>query len=273
MMNTPEQSLRSQLKNFYQQSECYLAMINPETNPHRIEINEAYVDFIHKYVDKGKAVLDLGCGTGFSSFLLAKRGFKVTGLDISDKFLKIMKPKESKDLKFVAGDILNLEFPDCSFDLVTSHEVIEHITNVEKALSEMARVVKRGGRIIIVSPNLGSPLNPLRFIMSKKKTSSLYKNKSQALFEFFRRCGWLIVKRIKSLPEFSYCQPDLSAQFDSDSDTVYIASYLDIAKYLKRQGFKISHSYYQSQRLGGKILSLFFPSLSSGIRIVAEKVQ
>lgn len=269
-MNISKQSLKNQLKSFYRQSDHYLAMINPESNPHRIEVNEAYVNFVHRHAGRYKTVLDLGCGTGFSSFLLSKREFKVTGLDISDKFLAVMKPKESKNLKFIVGDILNLEFPDRSFDVVTSHEVIEHITNIEKALNEMTRIVKKGGRIIIVSPNLGSPLNPLRFIMSRKKSTALYKNKYQAQLEFFKRCYRLLVKKIKA-PEFIYRKPDLFSQFESDNDTVYLATYLDIAKYFERQGFKISHSYYQSQSLGGKILSLFFPSLSSGIRIVAEK--
>jgi ubiquinone/menaquinone biosynthesis C-methylase UbiE len=105
-------------------------------------------------------ILDVGCGTGNFTIKLAKMGCKVTGIDISDGMLNIAeeKAKELKlDAKFHIMDVYKLEFPDSSFDAVFSMAALEFIKEPKKAYSEMIRVLKPGGSLLIGTIQKDSP--------------------------------------------------------------------------------------------------------------------
>lgn len=261
------------LKRFYESSDKYLKMINCQTNPHRIEITNQYVNFVVKEAKGYQTILDLGCGPGLSSYLLSETGFIVTGVDISQKFLDVSKARESDRLRLVQGDVCSLDFPDSSFDIVTSHELIEHITDVEKALGEMQRVLKSGGKIIILAPNLFSPLSALRATFRGAGTTPFYRSRLNALKLFIRNSILLIKKWLQKQPDFITIKPRLNNFSGSDDDAVYLSSFLDIYKWLKNNGFKVTPSTFHGQRLLGKILCKYFPSFSSGIKIVAQKIK
>lgn len=261
------------LKRFYESSEKYFKMINYQTNPHRIEITRQYVDFAETEAKGYQTILDLGCGPGLSSYLLSERGFIVTGVDISRKFLDISKARESDRLRLVQGDVSSLDFPDSSFDIVSSHELIEHITDVEKALGEMQRVAKKGGKIIILAPNLFSPLSALRAIFSLRRKIPFYKSRLNALKLFIKNSILLIKKWLQKQPDFITIKPRLNNFSGSDDDAVYLSSFLDIYKWFKNNGFKVTPAIFHRQRLLGKILSKYLPSFSSGIKIVAQKIK
>lgn len=246
-------------------------MIDYHTNPHRIEITRQYVNFVEKEAKGYQTILDLGCGPGLSSYLLSERGFIVTGVDISQKFLSVSKAKESDRLRLVRGDVSSLDFPDSSFDIVISHELIEHITDVKKALGEMQRVVKKGGKIIILGPNLFSPLSALRAIFRVRRKIPFYKTRLNALKLFIRNSILFIKKWLQKQPDFITIRPRLDNFSESDEDAVYLSSFLDIYKWLKNNGFKVTAATFPKQRLLGKFLSKYFPSFSSGIKIVAQK--
>jgi ubiquinone/menaquinone biosynthesis C-methylase UbiE len=110
--------------------------------------------FASKFV-KGKSVLDAGCGIGYGSNFIAKAGAKkVIGIDISKDAIKVAKQRyENEQIQFMIMDITQLEFPENSFDVICCFEVIEHIKNYHKALSELKRVLKNGGLCIISTPN------------------------------------------------------------------------------------------------------------------------
>lgn len=261
------------LKRFYESSEKYLKMINYQTNPHRIEITHQYVNFVEKEAKGYKTILDLGCGPGLSSYLLSERGFIVTGVDISQKFLDASKVKESDRLRLVQGNVSSLDFSDSSFDIVTSHELIEHIPEVDKALREMKRVLKEGGKIIILGPNLFSPLSALRAVFRIGRKMPFYRSRLNALKLFARNSILLIKKLVQKQPDFIIIRPLLDNFSESDEDAVYLSSFPDIYKWLKNNEFKVRAATFPEQGLPGKILSRYFPSFSSGIKIVAEKVQ
>lgn len=109
----------------------------------------------------GKA-LDIGCGSGAMVKDLLDRGFSVTATDFAPKMLEATKefikdhPK-GKTVKLLQEDIENMSFPDKSFDLITCGGVLEYLEKDDKAIDEMARVLKDNGVAIITVPNKLSP--------------------------------------------------------------------------------------------------------------------
>ena len=105
---------------------------------------------------KAKTTLETGAGSGKFSFMLADEGYEATAMDFNETILEALKrnnEKVDKKIKIVKGNILNMPFPDNSFDLVFSEGVIEHFLGCdrEKAIKEMVRVSKK--RIIIFVPD------------------------------------------------------------------------------------------------------------------------
>lgn len=102
-----------------------------------------------------KSVLDCGCGGGYGSDYLAKNGARtVIGTDLSVWSIDQAKMLYKQDnLQFLVMDGTDLKFKDCIFDVVTSFQVIEHLRDCKKHLSEVKRVLKPGGIFIIATPN------------------------------------------------------------------------------------------------------------------------
>ena len=108
---------------------------------------------------KAKTTLETGAGSGKFSFMLANKGYEATIMDFNKSILKTLKRNNSKvkkPIKIVEGNILNIPFPDNSFDLVFSEGVNEHFLGAdrEKAIREMVRVSKN--KIIIFVPDAQS---------------------------------------------------------------------------------------------------------------------
>jgi len=102
----------------------------------------------------GEKALDVGCGTGNFSFMLAQKGLEVVGLDISPHMLKQAWKKaegENISLEFVQGNIYDLPFNDETFDLVLSVTAFEFLSDPKAAASEAWRCVKPGGRLLIAA--------------------------------------------------------------------------------------------------------------------------
>ena len=91
-----------------------------------------------------KDVLDLACGEGYGSFLIAKAARSVTGVDISVETIQhAAKTYKRSNLKFNQGSATALDFPDSSFDVVVSFETIEHLAEQEEMIAEIRRVHAR----------------------------------------------------------------------------------------------------------------------------------
>ena len=111
-------------------------------------------------VDAGEAALDVGCGTGSYTIELAKLGADVVGIDSSEEMLawaRIKAQKADIEASFMAADATNLPFPDSSFDTVISNGLLCFLKEPEKALIEMRRVLKPGGRLVVGVLNRWSP--------------------------------------------------------------------------------------------------------------------
>lgn len=121
------------------------------------------VDFDRLGVQPGQRVLDLGCGAGRHAFELYRRGADVVAFDqdvdelenVSAMFAAMKAEGQVPDgaeATTVAGDALALPFPDEHFDCVIASEIMEHIPEDEKAMRELVRVVKPGGRVVVTVP-------------------------------------------------------------------------------------------------------------------------
>jgi SAM-dependent methyltransferase len=103
---------------------------------------------------KGKRVLDAPSGEGYGAHLMASVAESVVGIDIADEAIAHATAKYTqKNLKYIAASGTKLPFPDASFDLVVSFEMIEHIHEQAEFLDEVNRVLAPDGLFIISSPN------------------------------------------------------------------------------------------------------------------------
>ena len=98
----------------------------------------------------GEVALDVGCGVGHFSKLVMERGGTPVPLDIAGKLLSKVKCEMSNCIQ---GNSLKLPFRDNSFSLVISSECIEHTLEPSKAIREMVRVLRRGGVLVLSTPN------------------------------------------------------------------------------------------------------------------------
>lgn len=101
--------------------------------------------------------LDIGAGAGGNTRVLEAAGWRATALEFSDAGVELGR---ARGLDVVQGDARDIPFPDDSFGLVVAYDVLEHITEDDKVVAEIARVVRPGGRVLIAvpaDPRLWSP--------------------------------------------------------------------------------------------------------------------
>lgn len=111
---------------------------------------------IAKYCNN-KVVVDVACGTGYGSYLLAKDAKRVYGIDIDENVINDNKEKYHKEnLIFKVGNADNIDLDDKTVDILVSCETVEHITDqqFEKFLQENIRILKKNGISFITTPNL-----------------------------------------------------------------------------------------------------------------------
>jgi 2-polyprenyl-3-methyl-5-hydroxy-6-metoxy-1,4-benzoquinol methylase len=101
---------------------------------------------------KGKKVIEIGCGNGYFSRALAKRGAKVTALDISVEMIAIAsaeKKKKSLGIAYLVRDAARLRcVKNGSFDLAVANMVFMDIVNIKAAVKEIGRVLKPNGKLV-----------------------------------------------------------------------------------------------------------------------------
>jgi demethylmenaquinone methyltransferase/2-methoxy-6-polyprenyl-1,4-benzoquinol methylase len=100
-------------------------------------------------VHAGDRVLDACCGTGDLALASARMGGRVTGLDFSEPMLERARRK-APELEWVRGDLLSLPFVDGAFDAATIGFGIRNVEDVDRALRELRRVLRAGGRLGIL---------------------------------------------------------------------------------------------------------------------------
>lgn len=110
-------------------------------------------------VSQGEHVLEVGCGAGDDARALAQlvgREGRVVGLDFSQTMIAEAQAKSAGMggfLQFRQGDAQHLPFPDLTFDACRVDRVLQHLESPERAIAEMTRVLKAGGRILAAEPD------------------------------------------------------------------------------------------------------------------------
>ena len=128
--------------------------------------------FFYQTIDfflEGKKVLDVGCGDGADCNFYQKAGAVVTGVEPSDNFVKKAREKYPA-CQFVVGVGENLPFDDGSFDVVFSKYAIQTSPEVPKVMSEIGRVLKKDGLLVMLSKH------PFRQFMEQNADKNYFKN-------------------------------------------------------------------------------------------------
>lgn len=124
-----------------------------------------YRDTIHAHLRAGDRVLDAGCGRYLKFCRELSPVARVFGIDLETTL-----ETNNEAAPFgVRGDVGHLPFPDQFFDVVISRSVVEHLSEPQKVFSEFARVLRPGGKVVIITPNkydyvsIAAALTPYHF--------------------------------------------------------------------------------------------------------------
>ena len=228
-------SSESEMENFYNSSDAYLAMLAA----HDESYLPKYIDFIRKFVHKGSSIIDIGCGRGKSTQMLAG-SYDVIGVDLSKKFISYAK-RTYKGVRFRVCSALKLPFKDNSFDAAVSYSLIEHVTDVPRFLDEAIRITKPGGHVIVVAPNLSSPLRPLRVFFSARGYNGFTSSRIETVGWLLKGFYWSFSKWFAADPKFIYRKPKLNAS-GPDADATYVSNICDVRKYVASCGLTVLKS-------------------------------
>jgi len=179
-----------------------------------------YLSVILSNTKSNDKILECGCGTGITTASLYKKRRKVLGIDFSKKFIA----KANQRGKFFrVMDITNLNLPAKEFDLVCSADLIEHIHELEKAMSEMDWVLKDKGILVLQCPNLFTNF----FSVNYKKT---LKNRIKKISNLFLE---IANTKLRTIKEY-----ELDV-VNGDKDAYNLISPIWLKKYLEKKGYKI----------------------------------
>lgn len=189
-----------------------------------------YTEFIIKYSQVGDSFLDVGCGSGNVVDYVSRQKRQAFGVEISLSSLKLCKTKKGKYSKY---DGSKLPFKNSQFKVVGSWNVLEHVDSVTNTLSEMSRVLKPHGYLIVGSPNFHSITNSFHH-----KTRGL----TQKLINFFKVVGRLSNYLFGGSIYFEKIRPVVNKEFCPDDDAVNIINMVEMFNWAKIHNYKIVYS-------------------------------
>lgn len=141
------------------------------------EANES-IEFsyaLHEYRQHaGKNVLDVGCGNGYVASRYAREGARAHGIDLTEAAVRISRQRFALlglEGSFATASAEDLPFADETFDCVCSMGVLHHTPDPERAIKELYRVLKPGGRVIVMLYHRDSALYQVRFRLESLATS------------------------------------------------------------------------------------------------------
>ncbi len=174
----------------------YFSKVYDIVNPffYSEEMRKTVVDMAE--IDEGDLVLEVGCGTGFTTYEVVKRVGEenIVAVDLTPEQMERAVRKFPK-ANFIRGDAENLPFKDNTFDASISAGSIEYWPHPSLGISEMARVTKSGGRVVILAPR--KPDNP---IFRKFAESIMLFPSTQQCVAWFLRAGLEDIRYVETGP-------------------------------------------------------------------------
>lgn len=170
----------------------------------------------------GASILDAGCGSGRQSERLARRNFKVTAVDFSDSILaqagKYLRERNCEDnVTLRREDLLDMSFPNQTFEHVLCWGVLMHIFDVEGAVFEISRVIQPGGKFVVSEGNMHSvQARTLELLRRLFRKGDAVKKSSEAGIEYW-------------------------TETDSGKLLTREANVRGLTKIIERNGFKLKH--------------------------------
>jgi ubiquinone/menaquinone biosynthesis C-methylase UbiE len=164
--HTPDSSPNRGPEEFYFDGNCMVPMQSWNA---RMELEHWNRYMAFQYLAESKNVLDIACGEGYGTDLLASIARTATGVDLAAKNIDHANDKYAAgrgNLKYIAADGCNLPMEAGSIEVLYSFETIEHLENIPAFLSSLSRVLSCGGVGIIstprpnINPRSGKPYNP-----------------------------------------------------------------------------------------------------------------
>src|SRR3954469_7162486 len=166
MANNAE--LKDRVREFWQQHPCGTKFSDAAMGSHdffeRVEAHryekEWHIPAAANFAaTRGLKVLEIGCGLGTDGAQFARAGAEYTGIDLTEAAIDLARRRFSLfglQGEFRVSDAENLDFADASFDLVYSHGVLHHTPDIAAAVHEIHRVLKPGGRAVVMLYHRGS---------------------------------------------------------------------------------------------------------------------
>ena len=249
------------------------------------EYYRRYVNFVTEHLPKQPArVLDIGCGAGWSTLMMREAGHDAHGLDLypSDR----VEVRAFADIPYTQGDAQHLPFADATFDAVAMYQVLEHVPEPELALREIMRVLRPGGRLVVVGPNLlGAGPNlywAVRHTLRCLKQGKLWETRTA---DMARHPGgntmpeaWLQTLRfvkqtaqkltVERSPAFLMREPDHRPPFHADNDACYFCNPMDLFNWAKATGLAKPVRWWALDR---SIARVIWP-VTGGTWVVLEKL-
>jgi ubiquinone/menaquinone biosynthesis C-methylase UbiE len=186
-----------------------------EADPGHDDAGSPWYQLVREHIGvvTGLNVLEVACGRGGFSNELARAGARVTGCDFSFVAVRVAHAKlramnERASANFIQGDAQDLPFAENSFDLVISCETIEHLPNASRALREMLRVSRPGGKLFLTTPNYANFMGLYEvyswFRHPKRKNDQPFDRRQwfPQIRKFVREAGWSIVRADGTVHQF-----------------------------------------------------------------------
>jgi ubiquinone biosynthesis O-methyltransferase len=170
------------------------------------------------------SVLDVGCGNGIISLQLGKEGFKIKGIDVSDKAIRKAKAVNPfTNVTFEVADAEKLKASGEMFDAIVCSEVLEHLNHPERLLKELLPILKDSGILLVTVPNGKGP----REVLVTKPMLRLRKKNNWI---------WKFLLKTKSLLGYS----GTTIQSEADNlDHIQFFTFKELVSISQKTGFKI----------------------------------
>jgi SAM-dependent methyltransferase len=244
-----------------------------------------YVHFVLQHAtNRTNRILDVGCGNGWSTWLFRQKGHEAYGTDLHAGPLEAQRIDEF--IPYVSADVQRLPFADATFDVVAMHTVLEHVPDPERALRECLRVLRRGGRLVVVGPHLLSIGICLRVVLKETLKALLsggrwvkrepgtpfhpFGNTLPETYWFLAHHARHTLKKLlgQAPVRFLSRQPDPRPPFHSDNDACYFCNPMDLTAWARQTSGARAIQWWASDRR----LARFFWPFAGGTWVVLEKI-